>query len=497
MRTATERMHSPATPSHNLLKSHLYAVLLSIVASSAAQSSTHLSAQTNDWHHHRYDVSAQHDIEDSDELFRKIYGEDFIDEYRLLPALGEASFLPRSGYWYPESKQGLNTTDVLTKYDYAFNQGKNLAYSWEAQNRHSQVSWHGHCNGYAASALRHREPKHDVQVGDVIFTRKDIKALLTSIYMGVRYRFLGGRRCEHDPTKPLLPDDRQACDDINAALFHVVLANWVGVRKQAIIFDRNADFQVWNFPLYGYQSQATPITAQQAMQHLGYSNSSYTVNPQATRFLHVSTTVFYADAVNEGEVLDHTEEALENYKYVLELDDEGRIIGGEWTLASRSWRPDFLWVPLRIHSSGVERQRANPHVDPQRVLQLWADSRGLESPEDEPSPYDLFDFTSTWGKFSFYTMTMGHLTSGSAFAFLPTVLNLFFQPLISIGSSHNALTINLDGQPFATPYLMDGTRTSLLLPGGEPGITRYQLHWNFPNLDNSENNHTVGIYTME
>ena len=56
------------------------------------------------------------------------------------------------------------------------------------------------------------------------------------------------------------------------------------------------------------------------MGHLGWSNSEYTINPQATRFLHVSTTVFYADAVNEEEVLEHTEEALENYKYILELN---------------------------------------------------------------------------------------------------------------------------------------------------------------------------------
>ena len=129
---------------------------------------------------------------------------------------------------------------------------------------------------------------------------------------------------------------------------------------------------------------------------------------------------------------------------------------------------------------------------------LWADSRGLESPEDEPSPYDLFDFTSTWGKFSFYTLNMGHLTSGSAFAFLPTVLNLFFsarglhwQPLTKPSKLPSMVS------PSPPPYLADGQKTSLLLPGGELGITRYQLRWNFPNLTPEERNQTVGIYTME
>jgi len=445
----------------------------------------------------RYDVTAPDDILTSGALFRKIYGDNFVDIYKDLPVDGEAAVIPHSGHWYPTSKGGLNTTDVLVKYDRAYNGGKGLAYSWEVKHRTSKVSWHGHCNGYAASSLRHREPKNSVMVGDIEFTRKDIKALLTGLYMGVRYRMLGGKRCESDPKKALEPEERKNCDDINPSLFHLILTNWVGKQKQAIIFDRNADAQVWNFPLYGYQTQAYPVTPAEAMQALGWADTTYKINPNAARLLHVSTTVYYADAVNEEEILDHTEEAMEVYKYILELDSKGRIIGGEWALSSITSHPDFLWVPLRTKKSGPERQLANPHLDIDIVLNLWAKSRGLRSPDDEPSPYDLFDFESNWGQFSFYDVTMGHLPSGSGYAFLASRLDIDLHDHISIGRSRNLLSVSVDGKPFAKPYLVDGEKTSIILPGGEPGISTYKFLWNVPFLKSSPFVNIFAIYTME
>ena len=103
---AAERQESPSSkvvhyPPHRSLP---YGMLLTALCMGAA-SFSELAAQS--WHQYHYDVSAQHDIQSSDELFRKIYGEDFIDEYRLLPALGEASLTPHSGHWYPRIKTRL------------------------------------------------------------------------------------------------------------------------------------------------------------------------------------------------------------------------------------------------------------------------------------------------------------------------------------------------------------------------------------------------------
>jgi hypothetical protein len=37
-----------------------------------------------------------------------------------------------------------------------------------------------------------------------------------------------------------------------------------------------------------------------------------------------------------------------HYTYVLEADAEGRLIGGEWTGASKKAHPDFVWLPLEV-----------------------------------------------------------------------------------------------------------------------------------------------------
>ena len=157
----------------------------------------------------------------------------------------------------------------------------------------------------------------------VLFSRQDIKALLAGVYMSAGFKFLGGTRCErslrnYNPTSNL-----DSCQDINPGLFHTVVANWIGRRKQSIIFDRNGDNQVWNYPLYGYQSYSQEISASKAMRLTGGGGSNYTPNRDAAKFLEVTTNITYADAVNGYEVLDYNQEGRMSYSYVLELSGDG------------------------------------------------------------------------------------------------------------------------------------------------------------------------------
>ena len=39
--------------------------------------------------------------------------------------------------------------------------------------------------------------------------------------------------------------------------------------------------------------------------------------------------------------------------YVLELDANGRIVGGEWVGESKQAHPDFLWLPLKASGTTV------------------------------------------------------------------------------------------------------------------------------------------------
>ena len=452
------------------------------------------------------EASGNTEVEMSDKVYREIWGSNPVKEFRLLPMQGSVpeDKKPHSGHWYPTTRQALNTTDVLIKYDKAFHNASQTndyrAYSWERLHRNSPVEWHGLCNGYAASSLRHREPLYDVNVKtlsgeEILFTRKDIKGLLTGLYMGVRYRFLGGVRCEDDPKKPLPPERRSACDDINPGLFHVVLANWIGLRNQAIIFDRNADEQVWNFPLYSFSSVAQPIKPAEAMKAIGEPALVYLKNSDAHKLLLVTTTITYADAVNEEEILEATVDGNEIYKYIIELDESGHIIGGEWAFESITEHPDFLWVPLRPLYRGPDRANANPYLDIDTILQIWANSRGLDSPEDEPSPYDLLDNVSGWGDFLFYRIKTQTLPS--EFTFLPATLEVMFTQTLGFTRGRDLLTIVRDRKVLAKPYVVDGKSITVPLPDGEPGITRYEFKWNLPYLPKEEKSKVFYTYSMD
>ena len=444
------------------------------------------------------------EVQDSDAVYREIWGADPIKEFRLLPIQGTVNNPPRSGHWYPTSEGGLNRTDVLIRYDKAFNNAEQTkiyqATNWERVHRSSPIKWHGQCNGYAASSLRHREPLYDVAVvtpagEELIFTRKDIKGLLTGLYMGVRYRFLGGERCEDHPKDPLPPPRRKACDDINPGLFHIVLTNWIGNRRQSVIFDRNADEQVWNFPVIGFSSRARPISPAKATEAIGPPMLIYDKNPDARKLVYVETTVTYADAINNEEMLEHLEKTQAHYKYIIELDDNGYIIGGEWAYDSITEHPDFLWLPLRPLYRGPDRANANPHLDIDTILTLWANSRGLDSPEDEPSPFDLLDTQSDWGDYSFYTLRSRHLPS--EFTFLPAMLTMKFTQNLGYRRGKNLLKIVRDGRILADPYLIDGRTLNIPLPDSDPGLTRYEFRWNMPFLPESERTKVFFTYTMD
>jgi hypothetical protein len=72
----------------------------------------------------------------------------------------------------------------------------------------------------------------------------------------------------------------------------------------------------------------------------------------------------------------------DNYHYVLELDDAGKILGGEW-LQGRggharygvSEQPDFLWISTGPNENSFGR--ANPHVSYAKVKELIEKSRAV------------------------------------------------------------------------------------------------------------------------
>jgi hypothetical protein len=208
--------------------------------------------------------------------------------------------------------------------------------------------WEGLCHGWAPAALLFDEPQPTYMTSDegieIPFASSDIKALLT-YYQGqvadAQTRFLGAR-C--DVNFKEYPEARNwpECRDTNAGAFHLVLANQLGDLKEGFVIDVTRDFEVWNQPVYAFSSKvvkkqapsegAAPGTVEEFVIE---SDVTYTVEVDAAW-----------EALNETEGFDSN---TETYRYRVELDESGEIIGGEWLSEQR---PDFLWMQERAKFAG-------------------------------------------------------------------------------------------------------------------------------------------------
>jgi hypothetical protein len=85
---------------------------------------------------------------------------------------------------------------------------------------------------------------------------------------------------------------------------------------------------------------------------LGPPSNTYAFNPEAVSLRRVRTVVSYVDVSpvsDDGHLSDDIEyyTRASTYEYVLELDGEGEIIGGEWLGSSKTEHPDFLYLPVK------------------------------------------------------------------------------------------------------------------------------------------------------
>ncbi len=78
-------------------------------------------------------------------------------------------------------------------------------------------------------------------------------------------------------------------------------------------------------------------------------NAVYEYNPNATRFFYVEMDFAYGVEARPARTsnIDNFERFLETHRYtfILEADNAGKVIGGEWTGESRTKHPDFAWWP--------------------------------------------------------------------------------------------------------------------------------------------------------
>jgi hypothetical protein len=300
----------------------------------------------------------------------------------------------------------------------------------------------------------------------VTFKVNDIKALVTLVYNSSTSKFVS-LRCNKDEAQEQIkydgygrPLDKE-CKDTNPGTYHVLLANYLGLRGQSFVEDRTFDDEVWNQPLRGYRvTQQLEVSGQDANKLVGvtaapgtvktetfgidaaasgtwhhqpaypvvagtkivvelsgtadadlyvrvgsqpteqaydcrpYEGTSaekceldiaagqtqvfisvhvfegpanvsvkadlpleattvptkYMFNDTAVKFYHVKSEVDYITESNsnvDGNLHDriNTYTRTDRYEYVLEVDKDGKVNGGEWIGSSKKNHPDFLWLP--------------------------------------------------------------------------------------------------------------------------------------------------------
>ncbi|MGA9520045.1 MAG: pre-peptidase C-terminal domain-containing protein [Myxococcaceae bacterium] len=89
----------------------------------------------------------------------------------------------------------------------------------------------------------------------------------------------------------------------------------------------------------------------------GTAATSYLFNANAKSFVYVRAEVDYisVSSASTGYIGANIGQytRTDSYEYVLELDADGKIVGGEWVGASKRSHPDFLWLPIGAASSSV------------------------------------------------------------------------------------------------------------------------------------------------
>jgi len=255
------------------------------------------------------------------------------------------------GNWYPHAKGG--TMPTMKKYDEAT---KSKAFEWESASiqRHANVPWAGHCNGLAAAGIMTEEPTRSVLYNGVTFTAEDVKALLVESWQGSGY-IIGGR-CERDKvtydTYGRIVESE--CRDVNPATFHLALTNYLGLFGKPIIVDVDNSEAVWNYAVVDYSFTSTNLSLLEAASLLN-TPTHYVFNSSAVDIVRVVISVNYLNF------------SKRQYEYVLELDQKGQIIGGEWLGDSRNNHPDFIWRPL-------DPKPENPHLDLNIVTEIYLKS---------------------------------------------------------------------------------------------------------------------------
>ena len=258
-------------------------------------------------------------------------------------------------------------------------------------------TWFGLCHAWVPAAILEDEPlkavKVDTEWGTMQVEVSDMKAWAIACYQGSNSGFLGSRNNDKPDDVALEPNGRasdRAYRDVNPGAFHLCVTNRIGLQGRSMAEDRTAHYEVWNQPIQEYACEIENITREEAVElaNDGDNDADYDYNPNASKFAKVSMSLDYiteSHASTRPNAHHDGQERTDRYEYILEMDNSGNIIGGEWLGASKKDHPDFLWDPMEGGNRPLTRNMALS-----KVRDMIAQSR-----EDVGNDGDLIDPVKT------------------------------------------------------------------------------------------------------
>lgn len=226
--------------------------------------------------------------------------------------------------------------------------------------------WMGLCHGWSPASYMLPRPSKALSLSveggaELTFLPTDLKALATLLWSNGKQqnRFVGGRCNKKNPEKDRVTGKilDQNCFDTNPGSWHMSVVSQIGNLKRPMVMDATYDYEVWNHPIvsysYSYFNPKTMVDTQDlnsAKVPVGSLNffdkfKDYR-SLRAKTIVGVSMEVEFlvetmpSERTADSPSYDRTKRV--HYTYDLELDEEGRIIGGEWYTNKH---PDFLWTP--------------------------------------------------------------------------------------------------------------------------------------------------------
>ncbi len=232
-------------------------------------------------------------------------------------------------------------------------------------------SWYGICHGWAPAAYMYKRPYKPVTLlasdgrTRVQFLPDDIKGLASQYMATATYktRWIGAKCNYYKSNHGWFSDP--SCRSINPGAFLIALGNRIGLEGKSIVFDPEADPEIWNQPIKAYSAGYYNILTRRFTGNTRYARSSIeqlkrycrsrycwkVIRNVSSETEYVIGVVFRVKYTKETELL-HSYRTIpekmqtDTFDSIVELDKDGNIIGGSW---NHIVHPNFIWMPDEEH----------------------------------------------------------------------------------------------------------------------------------------------------